>query len=127
MHALAQNYNPKSWAGHGPTLLKNAIKDYCNVSNIYSNISEPSKIKSINFDCDISILPQAFFYPYSWENVSELFKKDSCIDIKKMKMAYSIHFYGKLSRDFAHKPDENTIFEYFAKINCPKSYLFQNE
>lgn len=127
MQLLAESYNPKSWAAHGPTLLKKVIKTYCSVSNIYSNLSEASQIRSVSTNCDISILPQTFFYPYSWENISELFKKDGCIDVKRLTDAYSIHFYGKLSNQISIKPGENTIFEYFAKANCPKSYEFLHE
>lgn len=74
--------------------------------------------------CGISILPEEYFYPYPWEKFELLFKKDGLIDIKKVTNTFSVHFYGKLSSNFL--AEQNSIYEYFAKNNCPYSYQFLN-
>lgn len=74
--------------------------------------------------CDISILPERYFYPYSWEHLKELFVNNTTIDIKKITDSYSIHFYGKMSKNIIIRRGDNSIYEYFSKHNCPITYQF---
>ncbi len=99
------------------------IKDYCQVDNIYTSLMFDSNNRTL-VNCDILIMPQHYFYPYTWENITYLFKKNNEISIKQLIDTYSIHFYGKLSQHILTRPGDNSIYDYFAKLNCPFSYEF---
>ena len=50
------------------------------------------------------------------------FEKNSKIDISKFLDAYSIHFYSAVSSATKVKFKDFSIYEFFAKNNCPIAY-----
>lgn len=76
--------------------------------------------------CDVILYPQNIFFPYNWNSNSldKLFKKNGILEAISLENTYSIHFYNKLSYKFKVEINDNSIYEYYAKINCPYTYEY---
>lgn len=81
-------------------------------------------LESKTTDCDVSIMPQEYFYVFSWEYAENLFKQNNSINIRQFMSAYSVHFYGnyiKIYNVSLNLGDYN-IHEFFASLFCPVTY-----
>jgi hypothetical protein len=93
---------------------------YCNQTNFNHLLIKFNQSNSIN--CDVGIFPTQFFYPYTWYEFKILFEKNATVSIKKFFNTYSVHFYGKMSESKKMNKNDNSLFEYFASLNCPIMY-----
>lgn len=88
-------------------------------ASLYSTLdSDKDKCK------DLFIFPETYFYPYSYidQDLSRLFNSNSVVNIAKLIDTYSVHFYGKKSENIKVKINSNSLFEFFARFNCPVVY-----
>ena len=79
-----------------------------------------------NHKCsEIVIFPEHFFYPYTWIDERRLlYEKNSSVKISLLKNTYSIHFYSAATDGDPVKVNDNSLYEYFASVNCPTVYKF---
>jgi hypothetical protein len=150
MEIFMSSYDPFVWGANGPVLFMKTMKSFCQVENIFDSLMMSKKQSEINEltttpndaktltptnlysnaekikdKCkDLFIFPEAYFYPYSYidQDLSFLFNPNSGIDISKLISTYSIHFYGKKSENLKVKINSNSLFEFFARFNCPVVY-----
>ena len=115
---FAKEYNGKIWAANGPLLISKEIGLYCNQTNFTSLLFFGNNEKK----CDVGIFPYYYFYPYHWNEWKVLFEKNAKLVVSKFINTFSVHFYGKMSTNIEMKANENSLFEYFASINCPLAY-----
>jgi mannosyltransferase OCH1-like enzyme len=98
-----------------------------NLSEIDNQISETkNKLakESKNEPCDVVIYPREFIYPITWikYNFRLLFIPDSSLNASTFINTYSVHFYGKLTTKYKVKPNDHSLYDYFASYNCPYVY-----
>jgi mannosyltransferase OCH1-like enzyme len=74
--------------------------------------------------CDVVIYPKEFIYPISWikYNYRLLFMPDSNFNVSTFINTYSVHFYGKFTNKYKVKPNDYSLYDYFASYNCPNVY-----
>lgn len=122
MSDMILNYDPTKWGFNGPLLFIRSIKKYCLLNDIYENLKLDENRNRTTSKCDVNIFPESYFYPINWENASKLFRENALLDVRTFLNTYSVHFYGKFSDDFNVNFNENSIYEFFASLNCPYTY-----
>jgi lactosylceramide 4-alpha-galactosyltransferase len=120
LESFNKNYDGNKWAANGPLLIERELALYCNQTNFNHLLIKFNQSNSIN--CDVGIFPTQFFYPYTWYEFKILFEKNATVSIKKFFNTYSVHFYGKMSESKKMNKNDNSLFEYFASLNCPIMY-----
>jgi hypothetical protein len=128
-----RNYEPKKWGYNGPELLERVLSSHCNVAfaNMHAELAFDPKRLLINDNqtqsqasssCNVSIFPSSYFNPYTWFESGKLFMKKQNLSIERFIDAYSIHFFGKMSQKKCVQPRDFSVYDYFAKRNCPLVY-----
>ena len=127
---LMTSYQPNSWAHNGPNLIERTLKSYCKIEKLSDNLLFNKYILEStvsnfggNSSCGVYIYPNNFFFVVSWQtqvNTNLAFKKNQTLSIENFIDVYAIHFYGSGSKSIVI--ERNSIYEYFAKFNCPLSY-----
>lgn len=136
LNEISKNFKPNHWDHNGPRMIQNLLANYCNLTNS-TNLMElildeslfskkfsdiKSQNKSNNHSCNIFLYPHKLIYPIYWENSSLLFEHNLKFNKTLFENTYSIHFYGWLTSKYDVEAFENSIYEYYAKRNCPLSY-----
>ncbi len=123
-----KNYNPTCWACKGPLLITNLLAKYCNSTNIIQThqLTKEKLLNKTNFvkynKCNTFVYPVNYFYLISPGQSSLLFKKNSNIKKEIFDESYGIHLWNKVTNNFHYKHGEESIFKYFANLNCPYTY-----
>lgn len=135
LREFTNNYEPHYWDFNGPRLLQRLLLKYCDIENIkqlslnedlfinkkesiYEQRIEIEKHKS----CNVSLYPYRLIYPIHWKQAEILFEHNSTLDKSIFSKTYSLHFFGAITGQNVIEKDENSIYEHFAKQNCPLSY-----
>jgi hypothetical protein len=111
-------YNNNEWGYNGPLLFQRIIAKFCNVSDIFQAAA------TLPQRCNVTIYPEGYFYQYTWYESEFLFAKNQRISLEKFIDAYSIHFYGKKSEMSSVQPRDSSVYDFFAKLNCPRVYAY---
>ena len=121
MQLMANNYNPNLWTGLGSIKINELIKIKCRKISIQqliipmanSHISTtPTK------QCGLRLFSQQYFAPYNWNQWNLLFQSNQSLIISRFINAYSIHFYSKMSKNETSIKNSNSVYRFFAKLNC---------
>jgi hypothetical protein len=134
---MVSNYDPNVWGSPGPLMLIGAMKEFCEIDDIYTvlafvrinnktvtRLSNSAKNSTQEKLCDLKIFPQNYFYPYNYrKDLQGLFEKNSASRLKS-DLGYSVHFYGYLSKQFRVIPGEFSIYDHLASLNCPRVYEY---
>ncbi len=117
-----ESFNPKEWGSNGQASFRRITEKICNVKLEKLPIVDSTNKKTLKNQCDFNIHPTKIFSPYNWKSWGTLFKKNSNIKISRFLDAYSIHFFS--SQSFKAKINFHgySIYEFFAKNNCPIFY-----
>jgi hypothetical protein len=128
VHRLDRHYNPEVWGAAGPLMLIAAMKEYCQMEDIFNGLALEPRNKTNNSDkkCDLTVFPQRFFYPYSYESpdLETMFNKNSSFSISRLADTFSVHFYGKLSSEYRVKPGDHSIYDFLASSHCQVVYEY---
>ena len=120
-----ESFNPNVWASNGKGPFKRIIESICNITLEKLHVVDLSSASKQHVNtslCDFNIYPTKYFTPYNWVDWKILFEKNSKMDISKFLDAYSIHFYSTMSSATNVKFKDYSIYEFFAKNNCPIVY-----
>jgi lactosylceramide 4-alpha-galactosyltransferase len=133
---LVQVYNPNSWGGIGPLLFVSATKEFCKIDDIFSALLiEPlnrtkkahwttQRIMQERSKCNLTIFPERYFFPYSWQSpdLPKLFKPNHTISKDKLVDTFSLHLFGKFTSVMKVKPGDRSVYDVLALENCPRVY-----
>ena len=121
-----ESFDPKAWGSNGQASFRRIAEKICNVSLEKLPIIDLTNKKIHElismYECGLNIYPTKFFSPYNWYNWSTLFKNNSNIEISRFLDAYSIHFFSYMSSKAEIHFKDYSIYEFFAKNNCPIFY-----
>jgi hypothetical protein len=145
---LVKRYDPNNWSAIGPDLFVSGMAEYCKMSDIFSKLlleplnrtkaeshnstseeengpSDETVDEMDNKKCNLTIFPQRYFYPYTWES-PELYtwfnSPNSTIDFDRLVDTFSLHFYGKFTSAVRVNPLEKCVFNSLASSYCPRVY-----
>lgn len=123
MDQMARDYNPYGWTVNGQYKIEKTAYKYCNLTKLDSLIlSKDSFVNKIKNKCDFHLFPKNYFAPLKWYKWQNYFKFNQRLEVSKFLHAYSIHFYSKLSKHSEIYIGSNSIYEFYAKSNCPIFY-----
>jgi lactosylceramide 4-alpha-galactosyltransferase len=125
MQLMTRNYDPNNWTGLGQHRIIELLRNKCSESMdklmIYAENLESNKSKTMS--CGLHLFSQKFFAPYNWFDWKILFQRNQSLEIHRFINAYAIHFYSKKSEKETYLKNSNSIFEFYAKTNCPISHM----
>lgn len=111
----AQNYSKSEWASQGPDLVTRVLKRTCDVDFLSDAILEPDSCGGVSLHRQVS------FYPIPWPEWPKLFQRldPTLVDAS---LTYTVHLWGKLSRDATAKPGDGCLLDHLMKDHCPLTY-----
>ena len=130
MQLMIKNYNPDVWTGIGSIKIKELIRNKCgkNAKMEHLVVSMKKLANSSNTTstkhCGLSLFSQKYFSPYNWQQVNLLFQRNESLIISRFIDAYSIHFFSKISGGITSFINSDSVYEFFAKTNCPVTYRY---
>ncbi len=124
MKLSVENFNPNEAGSIGQYYFWQNVEKICNIKINKIPKVEIENLNNLNDElpCDFYFFPTKYFSPFNWNLFEKYFIKDSKIEISKFLEAYSIHFFSSHSKKSEVKFRSNTIFEFYAKNNCPFFY-----
>ena len=139
MKEFVKSYDPNCYACLGPVLLSRVFNTFCNTTDHYKThlltkeIIYDKMTSGVQFDdtgsnskCKIFIYPIDYFYSIAWTQHNLLFDKNSKINKEIFIDSYGIHFWNYVSKNNHVKYGDGSIFDYFAKLNCPSLNKINN-
>ncbi len=110
---LAARYDPKVWAGHGPSLITEVMVEFCGFKhgNLFSNQCN-----------DVQILPSYFFFPIpypSWRRYFNEINNETMFDVDR---SYAVHVWNKMSSGERIALRNNELYTVLARKHCPLTF-----
>jgi hypothetical protein len=121
--SVSKNFDPNSCC----LLESKNVEKLCNlklnkIPIIEMEISLNNETNPINIPCDIQLIASKYFSPFNRDLSERYFYVNSKIDILRFIETYSIHFFSTNSVKSKIFFRSNTIYEFYAKNNCPIYY-----
>ena len=122
MQLMVRNYDPNNWTGLGQHKIIELFRNKCSQSMDKLLIEDLEKMDDKIINCGLHLFSKKYFAPYNWFDWKVLFQRNHSVEIHRFINAFSIHFYSKKSEQETKLKDSDSIFEFYAKTNCPVSY-----
>lgn len=132
LDVFIKQYNGNKWAENGPMLIKKILEEFCRVKSYldidFFGFKWALFVNQPSHDCaDLTIFPEWFFYPFTYvrDEHTMIFTPNSSLWTSfqvRVRDAYSMHYYNKLSSDLSARIDDRSFFTQKAEENC--KYVF---
>jgi lactosylceramide 4-alpha-galactosyltransferase len=136
INILVNKYDPNCWGCNGPLLFIETMKKFCQIDDIYSALllKPLNRTMAANWTakmifearskCNLSIFPERYFYPFTWESpeLPNMFKPNSNISMGMIFNTFSVHFYGSITSKYEVKLGDGSFYDQLAASNCPRVY-----
>lgn len=134
INTFVNSYDPNAWSRNGPVLIVNQILNFCWLYSFLELELVGFKFSAFNnqpaHSCaDLVIFPEWYFYPLTYlEREFELvFSNNTSVHDMlnaKLRDAYSMHYYNKLSSQLTSPVEQESFFVRKAAENCQVTYEF---
>lgn len=107
------HFNGNSWAGNGPKILSDLVKEMCNTTDQ----SQMTRDKCNGFE----VLPTEACYAVNYNEWMKFFEEKSLQEvIKRTENSFAVHFWNHMSGNGKLSTNSSSAYIKFAKEFCPR-------